>query len=755
MNKTGQHVDLLHLERLAETNPKQFMHMYEHSYPLTRDANLKRELYYLKAKALMTLSELEQAKGILMELLSHALDKENQVMISKCNLALSICYKNGPEASREKPCLDIALDSAHKAADDRMVIECLAQLGAYHIGQANYVKAIKYYARAEKLSQDNPDSTLGVKIMIAVSTTYYHAQQYDKAQQHLVRALDMSQGLDNHDQQLIIMNNLSTLYMLQGRMDQAESILNRGLSVAEQNDQHLSRLRIIFNLGVLLMRQEKYRDALNRFHECEEFAASFGYQDPTFMLELNSNMAGCYRYKNKNDLALNHLQKAISLAHTIGDFSLSLEMDINRANLLIVMGKPDEAGVILRHAIRYFTKQEAYDVVALAQRNLAEYYLAKNNTGKAIDILKELETTYQKQMNKLLQAKTDDYDRQLHNILQRYSHHESPARKIASEHPSLIAEEFVGRSATHAKALELATNAARHPDASVMITGESGTGKEVLARLIHSQSARRNEPFIAVKIPAIHPELVESELFGHVKGSFSSAITDHKGFLEQATRGTLFLDEICDLPASIQTKLLRAMQTRKITPMGAKKELRIDCRVICATNRNIYDLMKRNLFRLDLFQLLNTIEIEIAPLRNRSEDIEALTQYYVQRFAMETNRRLPVIEESFMEKFRLYPFPGNARELRNLVERLFILNSTDVWDERALLLLPLEGMPGSKRINTLTHLNQRSEKEEIIHALEMADGKQKDAARILGTSESTLTRKIAKYGLEIYTRKGR
>lgn len=755
MKKSGQPVDLLHLERLAETNPNQFMHMYDNSYPMTRDADLKRELYYLKAKALISLHQTDQARQILMDLLSHALENSNHVMLAKCNLALSICYRHSPEASREKPCLDIALESAHKANDERIIIDCLAQIGAYYLGQAEYVKAIKFYAKAEKLCGAYPDPTLGIKIAIAVGSTYYHAQQYDKALQHLVRALDMSEGLENYDQQLTIMNNLSTLYMLQGRLKQAESILQRGLEVARQENQQLSNLRMIFNLGVLYMRQDQHRDALDKFLECESYADQIGYHDPHFLLDLNSNMAGCYRYLNQNELALSYLTKAIALAHASGDYGQSMEMDINRANLLIAMNKAEEAGGILRHAIRYFTKQEQYDHVALAQRNLAEYYLAKNNPAKAIETLKELEPIYQKQMNKLLRAKTDDFDKRLHKILQRYQHNEPRATGTQEIYHMQANPEFIGRSTAHAQALEMAMIAAQHPDASVMITGESGTGKEVLARLIHCQSARRNEAFIAVKIPFIHPELIESELFGHVKGAFPSALTDHKGYLEQANRSTLFLDEIGDLPAPIQAKLMRALESGKVCPVGAKKEVRIDCRVIASTNRNIYDLMKRNLFRLDLFQRLNTIEIAISPLRNRYEDIEALTQYYVARYSRETNRNMPVIEETFMEKFRQYPFPGNARELRNLIERLFILNTTDVWDERALLLLPLEGMPGSKRINSLTHLNQRSEKEEIIHALEMADGKQKDAARALNTSESTLTRKIAKYGLEIYTRKGR
>lgn len=316
--------------------------------------------------------------------------------------------------------------------------------------------------------------------------------------------------------------------------------------------------------------------------------------------------------------------------------------------------------------------------------------------------------------------------------------------------------DFIGKSEAHRKVLEAALMAAQHPYATVLILGESGTGKDVIARIIHFNSARKNAALVSVNMAAISPSLMESEFFGHKKGSFTSAVSDNKGHFLEANNGTLFLDEISEMPFNMQAKLLRVLESRKLTPVGSSKEIAFDTRVISSTNRNILQMITNDLFRLDLFHRLNTIEIHIPPLRERPEDIEPLILHYSEKIARELKLPVPKIESSFIRRLQDYRFPGNVRELKNIIERLLIMQSEAVWDSKTLAKLPSLNLGHKPEPGKDIKLRQAMlEKDEIIEALQKCQGKQKDAARLLGVSESTLTRRISAYKLEIYTRKGK
>ena len=222
-------------------------------------------------------------------------------------------------------------------------------------------------------------------------------------------------------------------------------------------------------------------------------------------------------------------------------------------------------------------------------------------------------------------------------------------------------------------------------DARVMITGENGTGKELVARALHDNSSRSKNQFIEVNCAAIPSELIESELFGHIKGSFTSAHKDRIGKFEAANEGTIFLDEIGDMSLSAQSKVLRAIQENKIQKVGSDKDIYVDTRVIAATNKNITELIKSNKFREDLYHRISVIELNVPPLNDRKPDIPLLIDYFIQQLTDQYDGRHLFIDETGIKKMTSYDWKGNVRELRNIVERLFILSESDQISEKEVV----------------------------------------------------------------------
>jgi two-component system response regulator PilR (NtrC family) len=288
---------------------------------------------------------------------------------------------------------------------------------------------------------------------------------------------------------------------------------------------------------------------------------------------------------------------------------------------------------------------------------------------------------------------------------------------------------------------------------SVLISGESGTGKELVARALHTEGARAKEPFVAVNCGAIPEELMESELFGHKKGAFTGAIADAAGLFQQADGGSLFLDEIGELSLGLQVKLLRALQERKVKPVGATDELEVDVRVIAATNRDLEAEVARGAFRADLYYRLNVIEIRIPPLRQRREDIPLLAEHFLRRFAAEHGRVIKLSQDA-LRKLEGYDFPGNVRELENLIERAVALSSSDVLGPGDLPELkppraaapevPAEFPPEGVDLERLVSDFERS---WVTRALEQTGGVRKRAAALLGISFRSLRYRLDKLGL--------
>jgi two-component system, NtrC family, response regulator AtoC len=316
--------------------------------------------------------------------------------------------------------------------------------------------------------------------------------------------------------------------------------------------------------------------------------------------------------------------------------------------------------------------------------------------------------------------------------------------------------EFIGRSPKMTELYQLIRQVAP-ARSSVLITGETGTGKELVARAIH-QASGRGGLFVPINCAAIPAELLESELFGHQKGAFTGAHRDRMGKFELASGGTIFLDEITEMPLSLQAKLLRVLQEGIVERLGAQSGVKVDLRILAATNRDPQRAVEEGVMRQDLFFRLNVVRVDVPPLRERREDIQLLAGHFLQKYSSELGRQVPRLTEEVMQSLLAYSWPGNVRELENLMERTSVLCRGTTIDAR---LLPPDMTPADAASSSVPAAGDSLEAESLLleeqvialekrlitAALERSDDNKSAASRLLGVSERTLWYKIKKYGL--------
>jgi len=343
-----------------------------------------------------------------------------------------------------------------------------------------------------------------------------------------------------------------------------------------------------------------------------------------------------------------------------------------------------------------------------------------------------------------------DTIKNVHNLVNRFS----------GAQATFQFEDIVGESEQLMEAIRIGTRAAVS-DSNVLLQGDSGTGKEVFAQAIHNRSSRANYPFVAINCGAIPRELLDSELFGYVEGAFTGAKKGGRpGKFEMASGGTLFLDEIADLPLAKQVALLRVLQERKIMRIGGDRVIPVDVRIICATNKNLLEMVKKGHFRQDLYYRLNVISITLPSLKNRRQDINLLLNYFLQKYSKRMGMPAPVIEPQVLHYLETYSWPGNVRELQNVVERILNISG---GNKLTMNHLPPEVMPQSnytepepdnmvvptleEERKRIKEIQAQQETEEIISLLAACGGNVSEVARRIGVSRNTLYRKMRQYNI--------
>jgi two-component system response regulator HydG len=325
---------------------------------------------------------------------------------------------------------------------------------------------------------------------------------------------------------------------------------------------------------------------------------------------------------------------------------------------------------------------------------------------------------------------------------------ESPAKenKPAKKQIASTENEFVRGISVASKKLLDHIQLVSPTDMSVLIIGESGTGKEIIAKSIHQQSNRKNNNFIAVDCGAIPKELAASEFFGHLKGSFTGAISDKMGYFEAANGGTLFLDEIGNLSYENQIQLLRALQERKIKPVGSNKEINVDIRIITATNEDLREAVKNGDFREDLYHRINEFSIQSPSLTERGEDLMVFADYFLEKANQQLNKEIIGFSPDVVKIFQNYSWPGNLRELQNCVKRATLLTRGDYIESD---VLPAEFFQIQKQQNSASTFSlSENERETIIHALSKAQNNKSEAAKLLKITRKTLYNKLKQYNID-------
>ena len=316
--------------------------------------------------------------------------------------------------------------------------------------------------------------------------------------------------------------------------------------------------------------------------------------------------------------------------------------------------------------------------------------------------------------------------------------------------------DMVSRSASMRKLFDILPQVAAS-DATVVIEGETGTGKELLARALHNLSSRKGRPFVAINCGALPDTLLESELFGYKAGAFTGAEKDKQGRFSLAESGTLFLDEIGDVSAALQVRLLRVLQEKTYEPLGGTRSIRADVRIVAATNKDLAELVKNGLFRQDLYYRINVVRLELPPLKKRKEDIPLLVDHFIHRFNQTQDRAVSGVTSEAMALLMAHDYPGNIRELENIVEHAFVicpdttigvrcLPESFAGKQRSLVLLSDSGFGSTIKM---------AEKEAILEALDRCDGNRNKTAKYLGIHKSTLFRKIHALGLVLPSHDGR
>lgn len=730
----------------AEFNPPEVLQQIDNYSSEDFSPQDWNRIKYFKGKALLTMNQNEEAAEIAVECIRESIVEEDFYSLVKCHVLQAISYYRTEAEDRIRPLLEMAVDYAMESGDYELMIHAQCAYLFYLRQQSQFEQALKLEIRIVDLIKRVPPSYTTVCALGSIAGLYIDMAKWDTAIKYFMQFLEQTRSLSLEILQLNAFSNLGSAMCRVNDLPRAEKILQQGLALAQQMGHQQQVFLFTTNLGNLKIQDAKYLEAIEYYDKCMDILKNVPQKPPLMLIDLYNNYSMCYWKLKQAAKSLSYIDEAIEIARECGFERDLVQIEVNKTNLLVEMGNYDKALAIVKRGVKYYQKAKDLHQLMWVHRSMSRIYFLKKEYKKSYETERKLDNITEDYIAEIHRSEvlTDVADIKVQDAPAKdYSSADYTRRKIDSSHG------FIGCSKAYNTVINSALLAAQHQNTSVLILGESGTGKEIIAQIIHKNSLRRNQTFVPVNVGALSPSLVESELFGHTKGAYTGADTPTKGFFLQADKGTLFLDEITDMPFPVQSKLLRALETRKVTAVGSSKETPYDSRIISATSQDIRNQLSDNTFRLDLFHRLNTIEIVIPPLRERQEDIEPILTHYVKHYATELNKSTPLIDKSLLDMLHTYTFPGNVRELKNIVERMYILSKQTRWDAQLLC----EINPFSFATDGLNPQADYDEEDMIVKALIKARGKQKEAALLLNMSEATLCRRIVKYKLQQHTRK--
>lgn len=683
---------------------------------------------------------------------------------------------------------EITLTAAKVQESGRLVKRLLQALTILYYRENRYSKCVSYLMELLPIIQETGSLDQLAFYHLKIAHTLIMDTGFVAAEDYLNQALEIYLKLDNKLGLACVYTEFGRLYRENGQIDHCMMYLMDAVSIFDKYPDQLTMANslnyqqaydaatdifggLLMNmkltdegsemLSALLDRKKGVHDSTEITRLLQNIGAANCYTDPDKALQyfqealdragkasdiqgyaiITSNMAICYETKQDYHKAIQLSQKALSIMEKNNLKRYCANTLNNLASTYLKMGDAKHAR---RHALQSLDLLVHEDILQYKQESywlLCQSCKAEESYQEALDYLLKYCEINNKVFNQetaltlnSLQKKYEDTALRLAEIQKQFS-------LITDALKKSMEMNFIGVSNSIKKAYQQAIKVSSYPNTNVIITGESGVGKEIVARLIHYAGSSNKGPLIDVNCSAIIESLAESEFFGYTKGSFTGATGDRIGFIEAATGGTLFLDEIADTPLSLQAKFLRVLETRSLKKIGSNKPVKVDFRLISATNRNILDMVNQGTFRSDLLYRINTIEIHIPPLRERKDDIEPLLSYFLKEFAQMMNKPVPHYSPHLLEQLCAYEFPGNVRELKNMVERAMI-----VIEGNELLLCDM-GFPfisnrqeciASKAIRPIKQI----EIDVILQALKKTGGNYTQASKMLGISYSTIKRKM-------------
>jgi len=656
-------------------------------------------------------------------------------------------------------------------------------IGNNYFSLGNFEQALKYKFRELSYFEKSDDKPILARCLNGISVVYIHIGDYEKAIDYGLRSLKLKEALGNEAELAQSLLNMGVIHEEIGNGEKAMEFYQRALKNHRSCGDRIGISKTLNNIGNLLLDDGQPEAALEKYKESIRIKEEMG--DKVGLMTTLGNIGKIYGMNlGETARGLPYLIKSLDIAVDIKDRFQQASMLIIIADLQIRQGRLTEADNNLQKAMKLIDqnhyqnlKQDLYRVLARVsakqERFEDAYAYQRKHTGaiekhlneRSIRMIADMQTRYDiekkgkeaeiyRLKNVELVRKNKQIEQQRQDLLKtidRLKKSEIKYDTATNELKKNIGLELIGESDAIRKIINLISAVSPSDNTNVLITGESGTGKEIVARKLHEFSHRANNNFCAVNTSAVPESLLESEFFGYEKDAFTGANKMHIGWFEKAHTGTLFLDEIGTMQPEQQVKLLRVLEERKIIRLGSHTEIPIDVRIISATNVKLQSLVETHRFREDLYHRLSTFIIHIPPLRERKEDIPLLLQHFIRMFGRILNKRIRRIDKDIEPKLMAYDFPGNVRELKNIVERAIIMADSSHLNLKHFSIPE----PDASRdpLHSLVPLYEM-EKSLVIRALKATGYNQKRAAEILGINRMAVARRIQKYGISLDKSKG-
>ncbi|MCF7794384.1 MAG: sigma 54-interacting transcriptional regulator [Candidatus Cloacimonetes bacterium] len=642
--------------------------------------------------------------------------------------------------------LEQSLHMANKYCDKDIIPNRYTNLGYIYECSGDFEKAQFYYQQGLDFAKNNNSEEALKFAYDAMGRLFFGRELYQKAILYFEESIKLYHD-DKHLDKVSVTCNLASSYMYINKNETAKQYFNQINKKWIRDANPELYYSIIANSAINEGLLKNFSKAENSLLDVIQFAESNNTVELLLIAHLELGII--YLQSNQYEKSSEFLFKALEIADSTQNEKQLLRIYTKLA-LVFKQKKEFTKSIIFAKKAGLLSKkqnnlQQNIDVL----KNLSDCYEEEENYKQAYLTEKEINELQEKMF-------TENRDKEEELEMNPLIGTEKHKHYIFRESNSLISMElahqigtpFIGRTQSMLKVIQQALLAAANSYSSVLIRGESGTGKEIVAKLIHYSSSRASYPFVAVNSASFNPGLVQSALFGHVKGAFTGASTRQIGHFEAANQGTIFFDEIGEMPLDTQTSLLRVLEEKKIKPIGSHKEIIVDFRLISATNRDVYDDVKNGKFRLDFLNRVNTLEIVIPPLRERKDDIPILVEYFLEEISGKLGEKKPVISVSALKMLCDYDYPGNVRELRNTLEKLILFsNHSEIGaDDIYLLQNPDSGTQFSETDFSTLHL-ETLEKNAILKALKESDNVKTEAAKLLGITSYALLRRIKKYNL--------